>query len=71
MSADTHNEDVCYFDNGRHTIDLENDLEGIATSTTEIINISTTYQPAWGPIEGFRENYQNWHVPYFSPQIYC
>jgi hypothetical protein len=62
MSDVTQDEDICYADNGRHIVDLENDLEGIATSSTEIINISTAYQPTWGPMEGFRENYQNWYV---------
>jgi hypothetical protein len=62
MSADTHDEDVGYADNGRPTIDFDNDLEGIGSSATEIININTAYQPTWGPTEGFRENYQNWYV---------
>jgi hypothetical protein len=70
MSVDNHDEDVCYVDNGRQVMDFDNDLEGIGSSSTEIINIDTGYQPTWGPIEGFRENYQNWCVSCFPPRTF-
>jgi len=58
---DSVSEEVSYVDNGREVRNDENDLEDIGQSTTVIINIDTTYQPSWGPAEGFRENYQNWY----------
>lgn len=58
MADETH--EVDYADSGRKSRDFGNDLKDIGQSTTEIINIDTTYQPNWGPAEGFRENYQNW-----------
>jgi len=58
--ADDGGEDVGYTDNDRKSHMCDNDLEDMGKSTIEIINIDTTYQPGWGPAEGFRENFQNW-----------
>jgi hypothetical protein len=46
MAEELH-EDVRYTDTGRRSRDCGNDLEDIGQSTTEIINIDTSYQPRW------------------------
>jgi hypothetical protein len=68
MSEDDH-EEVGYTDNGRRARDYGNDLEDIGQSTTEIINIDTSYQPNWGPAEGFRENYQKWYITHSTQKL--
>jgi hypothetical protein len=44
MAEELH-EDVRYTDTGRRARDCGSDLEDIGQSTTEIINIDTSYQP--------------------------
>jgi hypothetical protein len=63
--ADEAHEDVGHADTERKATNYGNDLEDIGQSSTEVINVDTTYQPDWGPKEGFRENYQNWYVLHF------